>query len=456
MQTHILLIDDDPNLRELIEIELKERGHAVSSAQSAEDALRLLEADRFDAVLTDVNLGGMTGVAFCNHARSVDADLPVIVMTAFGTMEAAVGAIRAGAYDFVTKPFDIEQVALVLDRALGLRGLRREVARLRSSAREDSTQVAPEIFGKSAVLDRVRELIARVSDSDATVLITGESGTGKELVARAIHETSTRKGGSFVAINCAAMPENLLESELFGHARGAFTDAKTSRAGLFIRASGGTILLDEIGEMPAGMQAKLLRAVQERRVRPVGADDEVSFDARIIAATHRDLEEDVREGRFREDLYYRINVVKIPTPPLRARGNDVLLLAQRFIDQSPLRTTRGVEGMSAAFAQKLLEYSWPGNIRQLQNCIERAIAVSRGKELALEDLPDNIRDAQPSRVDLVGDDTSALPTMEEVERRYILQVLKALNGNKTAVAQVLGFDRRTLYRKLDRMNEANG
>jgi len=456
VQTHILLIDDDPNLRELIEIELKERGHAVSSAQSAEDALRLLEADRFDAVLTDVNLGGMTGVAFCNHARSVDADLPVIVMTAFGTMEAAVGAIRAGAYDFVTKPFDIEQVALVLDRALGLRGLRREVARLRSSAREDGAGVAPEIFGKSAVLDRVRELIARVSDSDATVLITGESGTGKELVARAIHETSSRKGGSFVAINCAAMPENLLESELFGHSRGAFTDAKTSRAGLFIRASGGTILLDEIGEMPAGMQAKLLRAVQERRVRPVGADDEVSFDARIIAATHRDLEEDVREGRFREDLYYRINVVKIPTPPLRARGNDVLLLAQRFIDQSPLRTTRGVEGMSAAFAQKLLEYSWPGNIRQLQNCIERAIAVSRGKELALEDLPDNIRDAQPSRVDLVGDDTSALPTMEEVERRYILQVLKALNGNKTAVAQVLGFDRRTLYRKLDRMNDANG
>ena len=457
VQTHILLIDDDPNLRELIEIELKERGHAVSSAQSAEDALRLLEADRFDAVLTDVNLGGMTGVAFCNHARSVDADLPVIVMTAFGTMEAAVGAIRAGAYDFVTKPFDIEQVALVLDRALGLRGLRREVARLRSSApREDGAGVAPEIFGKSAVLDRVRELIARVSDSDATVLITGESGTGKELVARAIHETSSRKGGSFVAINCAAMPENLLESELFGHSRGAFTDAKTSRAGLFIRASGGTILLDEIGEMPAGMQAKLLRAVQERRVRPVGADDEVAFDARIIAATHRDLEEDVREGRFREDLYYRINVVKIPTPPLRARGNDVLLLAQRFIDQSPLRTTRGVEGMSAAFAQKLLEYSWPGNIRQLQNCIERAIAVSRGKELALEDLPDNIRDAQPSRVDLIGDDTSALPTMEEVERRYILQVLKALNGNKTAVAQVLGFDRRTLYRKLDRMNEANG
>ena len=454
MQTRILLIDDDPGIRELLEQELKARGHAVFTAQSAEDGLRLLGAERFDAVLTDVNMGGMTGVAFCNHARALDPDLPVIVMTAFGTMEAAVGAIRAGAYDFVTKPFDFDQLVLVIDRALGIRGLRREVARLRSSAREASAAVAPRMFGKSAPLDRVRELVTRVAESDATVLITGESGTGKELVAHAIHESSARKDGPFVAINCAAMPENLLESELFGHARGAFTDAKAARAGLFVRAGGGTIFLDEIGEMPAGMQAKLLRAIQERRVRPVGADEEVPFDARIVAATHRDLEDDVREKRFREDLYYRINVVKIHVPPLRARGNDTLLLAQRFIDESPLRQARGVEGMSAAFAQKLLEYSWPGNIRQLQNCIERAIAVSRGKELSLEDLPDNIRDAQPTRVDLIdGSDASALPTMEEIERRYIRQVLKALGGNKTAVAQVLGVDRRTLYRKLERMNE---
>jgi len=453
VQTNILLIDDDAGLRELLEQELKARGHTVFAAQSAEDGVRLLHTERFDAVLTDVNLGGMTGVAFCDHARSVDPDLPVIVMTAYGTTEAAVGAIRGGAYDFVTKPFELDQVALVIDRALAIRGLRREVVRLRSAVPEASATVAPAILGKSAAVDRVRDLISRVADSDATVLITGESGTGKELVARAIHEGSARKDGQFVAINCAAMPENLLESELFGHSRGAFTDAKTARAGLFVRAQGGTILLDEIGEMPAGMQAKLLRAVQERRVRPVGADSEVEFDARIIAATHRDLEQEVRDQRFREDLYYRINVVKIHTPPLRARGNDTLLLAQRFIDESPLREVREARGMSAAFAQKLLSYPWPGNIRQLQNCIERAIAVSRGSELSLEDLPDAIRDAQPSRVDLLdGSDVSALPTMEEVERRYILQVLKALGGNKTAVAQVLGFDRRTLYRKLDRMN----
>jgi two-component system response regulator HydG len=458
VQSNILLIDDDPGLRDLLEGELKARGHAVFSAPSAEDGLRLLHTERFDAVLTDVNLGGMTGVAFCDHARTIDPDLPIIVMTAYGTTEAAVGAIRGGAYDFVTKPFDFEQVLLAIDRALALRSLRREVVRLRSSVREGSqSDVAPAMLGKSAVLDRVRDLISRVAESDATVLVTGESGTGKELVARAIHDSSARKDGPFVAINCAAMPESLLESELFGHARGAFTDAKTARAGLFLRAGRGTILLDEIGEMPAGMQAKLLRAVQERRVRPVGADEEVAFDARIIAATHRDLEEDVREKRFREDLYYRINVVKIQAPPLRARGNDTLLLAQRFIDESPLREARGVEGMSVAFAKKLLEYPWPGNIRQLQNCIERAIAVSRGRELSLEDLPDNIRDAQPSHVDLIeGDDSTSLPTMEEVERRYIRQVLKALGGNKTAVAQVLGVDRRTLYRKLERMDEATG
>ncbi len=456
MQANILIIDDDLGLRGLIQQELGARGHKVYAAESAEDGLRLLHTERFDAVLTDVNLGGMTGVAFCGHARTAQPDLPVIVMTAYGTIEAAVGAIRAGAYDFVTKPFDFDHVGLAIDRALGIHALRREVARLRSSTTETAATIAPLMVGKSQALDRVRELVSRVAESDATVLVTGESGTGKELVARAIHDASARKDGAFVAINCAAMPESLLESELFGHSRGAFTDAKSSRAGLFVRANRGTILLDEIGEMPAGMQAKLLRAVQERRVRPIGSDEEVEFDARVIAATHRDLEADVRDGRFREDLYYRINVVKIHVPPLRARGNDTLMLAQRFIDQSPLRKIRGVEGMSAAFAQKLLEHSWPGNVRQLQNCIERAIAVSRGKELALEDLPDNIRDAQPSRVDLTGgNDASSLPTMEEVERRYILQVLKALNGNKTAVAQVLGFDRRTLYRKLDRMNEAS-
>ncbi|HEY1959493.1 MAG TPA: sigma-54 dependent transcriptional regulator [Polyangiaceae bacterium] len=457
MQANILLIDDDAGLCDLLANDLEARGHRARRAHSAEDGLRLLGEDNFDVVVTDVNMGGMSGVDLCRHVRARHEDLPVVVMTAYGTLESAISAIRAGAYDFITKPFEFDHFSLVIDRALGLHALRREVARLKSGAQEESAVIAPDLQGRSPALERVRDLIARVADTESTILVTGESGTGKELVAKAIHDASGRKAGQFVAINCAAMPETLLESELFGHARGAFTDAKAPRTGLFVRANQGTVFLDEIGEMPAGMQAKLLRALQERRVRPVGSDTEVEFDARIITATHRDLETEVNEKKFREDLFYRINVVRIHVPPLRARGNDTLILAQRFLEKLAVSSKREVKGMSAAVAQKLLAYPWPGNVRQLQNCIERAVAVARGKEIALEDLPDDVRDYQPSKVDLVGVDTNdaitAMPTMDEIERRYIRQVLGAVAGNKTLAAQILGFDRRTLYRKLDRMNE---
>jgi DNA-binding NtrC family response regulator len=458
MQANILLIDDDAALCDLLANDLEARGHRARRAHSAEDGLRLLADDNFDVVVTDVNMPAMSGVDLCRHVRSRHEDLPVVVMTAYGTLESAIAAIRAGAYDFITKPFELDHFSLVIDRALGLHALKREVARLRTGVGEDAA-IAPYLLGRSPALERVRDLIARVADTDSTILVTGESGTGKELVAQAIHEASARKTGQFVAINCAAMPETLLESELFGHSRGAFTDAKAPRTGLFVRANGGTVFLDEIGEMPAGMQAKLLRAIQERRVRPVGSDTEVEFDARIITATHRDLETEVNEKKFREDLFYRINVVRIHVPPLRARGNDTLILAQKFLERLAVQSKREAKGMSAAVAQKLLAYPWPGNVRQLQNCIERAVAVSRGKEIALEDLPDDVRDYQPSKVDLVGVDTSdavtAMPTMDEIERRYIRQVLGAVAGNKTLAAQILGFDRRTLYRKLDRMNEQN-
>jgi len=458
MQANILLIDDDASLCDLLANDLEARGHHTRRAHSAEDGLRLLADDNFDVVVTDVNMGGMSGVDLCRHVRARHEDLPVVVMTAYGTLESAIAAIRAGAYDFITKPFEFDHFSLVIDRALGLHALRREVARLRTGTGE-SASIAPDLLGRSPALERVRDLIARVADTDSTILITGESGTGKELVAKAIHDASARKSGQFVAINCAAMPETLLESELFGHSRGAFTDAKAPRTGLFVRANQGTVFLDEIGEMPAGMQAKLLRALQERRVRPVGSDTEVEFDARIITATHRDLETEVNEKKFREDLFYRINVVRIHVPPLRARGNDTLILAQKFLERLAQQSKREVKGMSAAVAQKLLAYPWPGNVRQLQNCVERAVAVSRGKEIALEDLPDDVRDYQPSKVDLVGVDTNdaitAMPTMDEIERRYIRQVLGAVAGNKTLAAQILGFDRRTLYRKLDRMNEQN-
>jgi two-component system response regulator HydG len=303
---------------------------------------------------------------------------------------------------------------------------------------------------------RVFDLLDRVADSEATVLVTGESGTGKELVARALHQRSRRTEGPFVAINCAALPETILESELFGHVRGAFTDARTARQGLFIKANSGTLFLDEIGEMPAGMQAKLLRVLQERTVRPVGGEQEHAFDVRIVAATNRDLETEVEERRFREDLFYRINVVRIHVPPLRARGGDVLVLARHFLERYAAQSGRPVVGLTSAAADKLVSYPWPGNVRELQNCIEHAVALAPLDHLAVEDLPERIRDHQAKQaIELDAPGPTELMPMEEFERRYIIKVLEAVGGNKTMAAQVLGLDRRTLYRRLERAVETS-
>jgi two-component system response regulator HydG len=302
---------------------------------------------------------------------------------------------------------------------------------------------------------RVYEVLDRISDSAVTVLITGESGTGKELVARALHRRGSRCDGPFVAINCAAMPESLLESELFGHVRGAFTDARTSRVGLLLRAHRGTLLLDEIGEMPPGMQAKLLRALEERRVRPVGGSDEVPFDARIVAATNRDLAAAVEAGAFREDLYFRLNVMQIDLPPLRARGNDVLLLAQRFLERSSHRAGRPVIGIAPEAARKLLAYHWPGNVRELHNCMERAVALARYEQITVDDLPERITAYRPARIDLPsGEDPDNLPPLDEIDRRYVVRVLEAVGGHRARAAAILGVDRKTLYRKLERWNGA--
>jgi len=294
-----------------------------------------------------------------------------------------------------------------------------------------------------------------VAATDASVLITGESGTGKELVARSLHARSDRSDHPFVAINCSAMPENLLESELFGHVRGAFTDAKTERPGLFRQAEGGTLLLDEIGELSLALQPKVLRALEERKVRPVGGSGEIPVDVRLIAATNRDLEAAVQEKRFREDLYFRINVVQLHLPPLRARGSDVLLLAQHFLEQIAARFGKPVTGISHNVAEKLLAYDWPGNVRELRNAMERAVALTNYEQLAVEDLPERIRDYRTSRLVLDGADPSELLPMEEVERRYIRHVLKAVGGNKTLAAQALGLDRKTLYRKLQRSGDTD-
>jgi len=454
VQGRILIIDDDRSMCEILDSALRRRDFEVAWRTAPDEGLRLLGDQDFDVVVTDLNMQGMSGVDLCRQIAENREDIPVVVMTAFGSMETAVAAIRAGAYDFVTKPFEMDDIALTLERALRHRALREEVKRLRRAV--DDSSMFDDIIGQSSAMEKAYDLLDRVADSDTTVLITGESGTGKELVARALHKRSPRSRGPFVAINCAAMPETLLESELFGHTRGAFTDARQARPGLFVKAQGGTLFLDEIGEMPMGMQAKLLRALQERTVRPVGGDVEVPFDARLVAATNRDLETEVEEKRFREDLFYRINVVRINVPPLRSRGSDVLLLAQHFIERYSAQGRSKVKGMSSGAADKLLSYPWPGNVRELQNCVERAVALARYDQIGVDDLPEKIRDFKSSRVIVETEDPSELLPMDEVERRYILRVLEAVGGNKTMAAQVLGFDRRTLYRKLERCGVAEG
>ncbi|MCY1074271.1 sigma-54-dependent transcriptional regulator [Archangium lansingense] len=444
----ILVVEDEREMRTLLEKGLARRGFVPTGRGSADEAFSLLGEEDFDTVLTDLRMPGMDGLALCERIVLNRPDIPVVVLTAFGTLETAVAAIRAGAYDFVTKPVDVDALVLVLERAVQHRALREEVRRLRQALGDVSAD--GRVVGESPALRRVYELIDRVADSDTSVLITGESGTGKEVAARALHARGRRNEGPFVAINCAAMPEQLLESELFGHARGAFTDAKAARTGLFIKANGGTLFLDEVGEMPLALQPKLLRALQERTVRPVGGDSELPFGARIVAATNRDLELAVEEGRFREDLYYRLNVIGLELPPLRARGNDVLMLAQRFVEQFAVRSGKRVVGLSPAAAQRLLAYSWPGNVRELQNCIERAVALTSYEQLTVEDLPERIRDYRAPSHRAQGDDVSELVSLEEMERRYIQRVLETVGGSRTLASRILGVDRKTIYRKLGR------
>jgi two-component system response regulator HydG len=452
MKGRILVVDDDRNMCELLESGLVRRGFEVVSRLSADEATAQLSAEDFDVVVTDLNMRGMNGIELCERIAGNRPDLPVVVITAFGSLESAVAAIRAGAYDFITKPFELEALGLTLERAVQHRKLRQEVTRLRRAVSD--SQHLGDILGASPAMKQVYDLLDRVAETDASVLITGESGTGKELVAQALHARSKRQQGPFVAINCSAMPESLLESELFGHSKGAFTDAKGSRSGLFVQANAGTLFLDEIGELALGLQPKLLRALQERTVRPVGSDVEVAFDARIVTATNRDLETAVDEKRFREDLFYRINVIHIEVPPLRARGSDVLLLAQHFITRFAGQFDKQVVGLSTAAAEKLMAYAWPGNVRELQNAIERAVALTHFGQLVVEDLPEKIRDYRRSHVLIASDDPSELVPMEEVERRYILRVLEALGGNRTLTARTLGLDRKTLYRKLQRYGVA--
>ena len=447
----VLFIDDEPDECALHQASLERAGYAVRVSTSPKEALLHLEG--VSVVITDLQMEEMNGLTVCERVQAAAPDIPVIMLTGMGSVDSAIAALRAGAYDFLTKPIDTKLLLVSTARAVERHRLKREVAALRSLSPSPSTTG---LLGDSSTMRRVHDLIGRIAPSAASVLIHGETGTGKELVARAIHMASPRKDGPFIAINCAAVPPTLLESELFGHAKGAFTDAKSARPGLFAQAGGGTLFLDEIGEMPMEMQAKLLRALRERTVRAVGSDAEVPFDARILSSTHKDLEQAIAEGQFRQDLFYRINVVTIEMPALCERGHDVLILAEKFLRSAAARNRRNPPTMSQPVAERLLSYAWPGNVRKLENCIERAVSLARYDELTVDDLPERIRQYRPESFVLQADEPSEILPLEELERRYIARVLKLLNGNKSRAAQLLGLDRRTLYRRLEAREGAAG
>ncbi len=443
----ILLVEDDGVLAGALAVGLRAEGFEVTTAASAEGALQVLNEESFDVVVSDLHLGGMNGLELCAHMAERVPGTPLIVMTGFGSFETAVQAVRAGAYDFLSKPVDVDVLTISVERALERSRLIQEVRVLRD--RVDQRRGFAGILGDSPAMQRIYDLLERAAPSDATVLVTGASGTGKELIARALHRRSKRSSGPFVAINCGAMPEPLLESELFGHAKGAFTGASVDKRGLLLEANGGTLFLDEVGEMPAPMQVKLLRALQERTVRPVGGTHEQAVDVRIIAATNRDLEQEIEEHRFREDLYFRLAVIVVELPGLAERGSDVLLLAQHFVEKAAQDEARPVLGFAPDAARLLQAYDWPGNVRELQNAVDRAVALTRHDHITADDLPPRMRRYSPTEVVIEAQSAADLLPLAEIERRYVLRALALTGDNRTRAAKLLGVDRKTLRRKIE-------
>jgi DNA-binding NtrC family response regulator len=446
----ILVVDDETAILETLEILFRGEGWEVAVADSGPRALAALVAEKPDIVLTDIRMPGAGGLEVLSEARAVDPEMPVILMTAQASLQTAVRAVNEGAYYYLQKPFANDELIAICRRAAEARELKVENKRLKREIKKRSKGGVERPIGVAPRFVEVLELAETVAGTNSTVLISGESGTGKEVVARYIHDLSERSENAFLSINCGALPESLLESELFGHVKGSFTGALKDRDGLLVAAEGGTFFLDEIGEMSASTQVKLLRAIQEREVIPVGSTKAVPVDVRIIAATNRDLEEEIQRGAFRSDLYYRLNVIQLHLPTLREREEDVPLLARYFLE----RHGEGVEGNATAprLAEETLDilvrYDWPGNVRELENALERAAVLSPGDVIAPGALPDRVREAPRPR--LAAEEAPPNPTMEVVERAYIQWVLQAEGGNKTRAAEVLGIDPSTLYRKLNR------
>jgi DNA-binding NtrC family response regulator len=448
----VLLVDDKANIVKLLQKILGE-AYVTETASDGSEALARLADRNYDVVVSDIRMPGADGFEVLRHVKEKSPDTEVVLMTAFASIDKAVEAIKLGAYDYLQKPFDPDDVALVIARALERKSLRGEAKDLRRALSIGSG--FHRLVGRSPAMLEVYQLIERAGTSDISVLLLGETGTGKELAARALHEKSGRSSRRFVPVNCGALPGELIESELFGHAKGAFTGANLSKPGLFEEAQGGTLFLDEIGELPLGAQVKLNRALQEREIRPVGHRESIAIDVRIVAATHRDLRKEVEAGRFREDLYYRLNVFPIRLPNLRDRREDIALLAGHFLEKHRLALGRGVEGIDPEALRAMFGYAWPGNVRELEHAIQRAIAVAKASIVALEDLPDEIRG--PMQGPLLEENLVKLPYREAVEltrdrvsKEYLTALMREFGGHVTRAAERAGMERESLHRLVRR------
>ena len=451
MRERLLVAEDDADMRDLLQDVLEEAGYETIVAVDGRAALAHIkqEHELIDLVITDVQMPGIKGDQLLAAVRQARAEAPVIVITAFGSVEQAVEMVKAGAFQYLTKPFQTAELLRTVEQGLERSAPQRAQARLR----REMPSAPVRIIGASRAMRELFDLVGRAARSNSTVLIAGESGTGKELVARAIHDMSGRRG-AFVPVNCAAIPADLIEAELFGHTGQAFTGARQARAGLFEAADGGTIFLDEVGELPPTVQPKLLRVLQEGAVRSVGADREREVNVRTVAATNRDLEKDVREGRFREDLYWRLNVINLRVPPLRERPFDIPLLVEHFINKAAETAHSEPLNVSPEALAILTAYSWPGNVRELENAIERAAAFAHSTTLMPEDLPERVR-ASGGAAAIIARSRAKHLTIQELEREYILETLRHTGGNKSRAAEMLGLDRKTLYRKLDEYRTAD-
>lgn len=456
MTTTVLVVDDDDAHRGMLRMMLKSWGYTVEEAADGDEAVDKVHNMAFDAVLTDVRMGKVNGIEAMKQILSYNPSLPVILMTAYSSVETAVDALRIGAYDYLIKPLDFDALKETLKKAIDHSRMGVENRELRRQLSEENA--SSEILGRSPAITSMLSMIRTVAPTEATVLITGESGTGKELVARALHAQSLRKSKPLVIVNCAALAETLLESELFGHEKGSFTGADRRREGRFKQADRGTLFLDEIGEMPIGVQAKLLRALQQGEIQRVGSDKSEHVDVRVIAATNRDLRKEVEERRFREDLYFRLNVISLEVPPLRQRREDIPLLASHFLTHYAERNHKNVKGFSAQCMDMLLHYDWPGNVRELQNAVERAVILCTGEYVAGPELPVNIARLASEDLPKFSEAPSSLAglPLEEVERRAIEETLRETGDNKSAAARKLGITRATLHKKLRKYGSDKG